>query len=757
MRALLPSLSALTGAGLLAACGGGGSGGGSGSVSPAEPVPPTNPMPSAAESGANYGIAQIGARAAYSAGARGQKVTIALVDSGIDVDHPEFAGRIDPDSIDIVLDRKDTIDDRSGHGTHVIGIAAAAADGKGMHGVAPRANILAIRTDLRDKSICSEPGCGYFDSDVAKAINYAIDHGAKVVNLSLGKDTPINGAYRSALERAAARDVLVVNAAGNYAVSPPLQPGALATEKGIEGHLLIVGAVGADNQLWRDSNRPGASPLKEKFLVAPGVRVFSTAPGGGYTRLTGTSMATPHVTGAAALLKSRFPSLSMREIGDILLASAVDLGPAGADATYGRGLVSVERALQPSGRLSLPEGATVAEGGAAMDRAGVSLGAAFGDAMEGRDALDGVLALDAYGRPYAIDLGANVRRRDAGFDWENALVERTTAQSFDTAIGETGWTARSRFEGDRDRPLDHSLAARLGDADALEATRLSFTSDAALPQRITIGTGLDQIATAGPGRLRGEEAGLFLNAQRTLLSDRVGVERGLGFGYAFDVARGTTFEVGALADEDDTDTRMLGARLIQRLGTVELSLGLGRLDESDGQLGSESSGVLSLAPGARSRFVELGARWNATGDTALFAQAMVGETEMDGEGALFRDWSTVRSSAVAVGASTRDLVHEGDRWGLMLSQPLRVDRASSRLDVPVSRDLEGNIQRRSERLDLAPRGREIDLQLAYARPLDADWHMASWLLLQHEAGHDAERGLDTGIGLRLTRTFDTPR
>ena len=290
---------------LLAACGGGGggsSGGGSGgggvrTVSAPDPVsipdrPAARPV-GQAESSANYGIARIGADTAYTAGATGRNVRVAVIDSGISLDHPEFRGRIDRSaSIDIVTGRQSTLEDQSGHGSHVAGIIAANVDGAGMRGVAPEATLVAIRADLRDADICSSPGCGYFDSDVAAALDHARRNDVDIVNLSIGKDSAVSDAYRKALERVIDSGALVVVAAGNDDITQPLAPGRLANSSGIRGGMLVAGAVDSNNAIYRQTNEAG--DVAPYFLVAPGVNVYSTFRDEGYQRLD------RHVDGGAA-------------------------------------------------------------------------------------------------------------------------------------------------------------------------------------------------------------------------------------------------------------------------------------------------------------------------------------------------------------------------------------------------------------------------------------------------------------------------
>ena len=182
---------------------------------PTDPVVTPAIQPTNDEINRSTGRRQINAQAAYTAGAGGQNVTVAVIDTGVDVNHSDLAGRIAPASTDIVTNNAANVGDEDGHGTHIAGIIAANANGQGTVGVAPRASILAIRADDRDPS-CGRPlNCGFRDSDNAAAINYAIDQGAQIINLSQGKDSALSQAYTNALNRAANNGVLVVAAAGN--------------------------------------------------------------------------------------------------------------------------------------------------------------------------------------------------------------------------------------------------------------------------------------------------------------------------------------------------------------------------------------------------------------------------------------------------------------------------------------------------------------------------------------------------------------
>lgn len=271
-----------------------------------------------------------------AAASRGEGVVVAVLDTGVDAGHPDLGGRIllGPDLVDGGRARNDP----HGHGTHLAGvIAATAGNGIGGDGVAPAARILAIRVlDARN--------IGSSDALVG-GINAAIGAGADVINLSLNWPVPagtgIAGAkVDAAIERAANAGIAVIVAAGNRGLSSceePAQP----------GRTLCVGALDSELDLAGFSSHGTGLGV-----VAPGSRLVSTAPGGGYSVQTGTSQAAAMASGVAALLAAR--GLRGRAILQRLSATARDLGAAGYDPRFGFGLVDAQRALDGAAEGRIP-------------------------------------------------------------------------------------------------------------------------------------------------------------------------------------------------------------------------------------------------------------------------------------------------------------------------------------------------------------------------------------------------------------------
>jgi subtilisin family serine protease len=305
-----------------------------------------------------WALQRVGAPAAWAQG-RGQGITVGVVDSGVDLHHEDLAGQVaggvscmrslgDPGNC------RGSAQDDDGHGTHVAGILAAKADnGVGIAGVAPAAKLLAVRA-LKHVCLPLPTGgekCGAEGSvqDARAGLRWAVDHGAQVVNLSVADDVLTRVATGSPLadeiQRAWQKGVIVVVAAGNdLDVSHGSGYGELP--------LLVVGATSFDNQRANYSNSVGdarwglTAPGGTGDRECPAHNVVSTYWRSGeknaYACLSGTSMAAPHVAGAAAVLLST--GLSPRQTVDRILGTTDDLGAAGYDAVFGHGMLNLARA-----------------------------------------------------------------------------------------------------------------------------------------------------------------------------------------------------------------------------------------------------------------------------------------------------------------------------------------------------------------------------------------------------------------------------
>ncbi|MFD0312826.1 S8 family peptidase [Streptomyces flavalbus] len=287
---------------------------------------------------------QIGTPAAWREGLDGTGVTVAVLDTGIDAGHPDLRGRIAAERN--FSDDEDT-EDRNGHGTHVAStVAGSGAASAGSHrGVAPGARLL-------NGKVLDESGYGN-DSDIIAGMQWAVDEGARVVNLSLGgEDTEGTDPLEEAVDRLSARTgALFVVAAGNDGESGARTIGS----PGSSPAALTVGAVDRGDVPAAFSGRgPTASGALKPDLTAPGTAIVAARAAGGregdpagegYVSMSGTSMATPHVAGAAALLAQRHPEWDGPRLKGALTASA---SPSAGRSAYvqGSGRVDVAAVLR---------------------------------------------------------------------------------------------------------------------------------------------------------------------------------------------------------------------------------------------------------------------------------------------------------------------------------------------------------------------------------------------------------------------------
>lgn len=295
---------------------------------------------------------------------RGAGATVAVIDTGVDTRHPDLADRVvatvdcvgadgDPDRC-----RAGGDTDPDGHGTHVAGLVAAAPhDAHGVVGVAPDARLLAVRAleaARCDRRPCGGTGRG---TDVAAGLRWAVQAGADVANLSLGPGAGgVGDDLLSAIEEAWAADVVVVVAGPTRRVLTDLAgaPAVVVTAVDAQGRPAPYDTP-VDGARWALA-APGGSeraPTGDGCRADHAVRSTVAVPGGAraaYGCLVGTSMAAPHVAGAAALLRAT--GLAADETVDRLLATADDRGRPGPDPSYGAGLLDVGAALDPASRAT---------------------------------------------------------------------------------------------------------------------------------------------------------------------------------------------------------------------------------------------------------------------------------------------------------------------------------------------------------------------------------------------------------------------
>jgi subtilisin family serine protease len=299
---------------------------------------------------AQYAVAQLKLPQAHQL-ARGMNVTIAVIDSGVDVKHPELANS--------VADSFDALGSKEGPHVHGTGIAGAIVAHARLMGSAPEARLLAIRAFG-----VGSKGAESTSYVILRGLDYAAEHGAQIINMSFaGPKDPL---IERGVAATAARGILMVAAAGNAgAKSPPLYPAA-------NPNVIAVSGTDAQEKLFTASNRGN-----HIAIAAPGADIFLPAPDEKYQITSGTSFSAAYISGVAALLLERNPALKPGDVRAILMKTASDLGAPGRDDLFGAGKADAFAAVTavvaaPAVPLAAATGKPAGENAAAPDNASVS-------------------------------------------------------------------------------------------------------------------------------------------------------------------------------------------------------------------------------------------------------------------------------------------------------------------------------------------------------------------------------------------------
>ncbi len=278
-----------------------------------------------------WGITRVGADQVQAGGNYGTGIKVGIIDTGIDLDHPDLTV---VGGATFVLGTT-TPDDDHGHGSHVAGTVAALSNGIGVIGCAPQASLYAIK-------VLNSAGSGSW-TDVAAGIDWAAANGMNIINMSLG-GTAGTTALQQACDNAYAAGVLVVCAAGNSGNTAGTGDNVGYPAR-YDSCMAVAATDSADVRAYFSSTGPKVE------IAAPGVSIYSSYMNGGYATMSGTSMASPHVAGVAALVWKANPTFTNVQVRNALTSTATDLGDPGRDPWYGYGLVNAPAAVGGGGPI----------------------------------------------------------------------------------------------------------------------------------------------------------------------------------------------------------------------------------------------------------------------------------------------------------------------------------------------------------------------------------------------------------------------
>lgn len=775
---------------LLAACGGGGGGGGGavslgggGSGGSGGSGGAAVTAFETAEYNAQVGLSLIKASEAYARGATGAGITVGVVDSGLQTNHPDLVGQIAAGGFDFA-ENTAVMTDPDGHGTHVSGLIAASKNGVGMHGLAFDAKIMPLK-------IAYNSGNFGDDTVVAAAWDYGVAKGVPILNNSWGQQlsgpawNPWYHAipvvwYTSELAEAgfpvtlqAARDavaagVIVVFSAGNtnlgydYYSQPGVEAGLPYLFPELKSHWVAVMAVDQNGDETYFTHRCGVAAAwciavagaETKFQG--GVGLESTFPTSTTKKLGGTSMAAPQASAGLAMLMDQFPALSSAQIVQRLFATANKTGDYAFTSIYGQGLMDLDAATQPISGLGFAMDDNVEGPLIDVDRSAVALGAAFGDGLQASMAGESLAVFDFFdGATFHADLGNFAQPAATGRSLGQSLGGYGRGSQMQTANFDGGQLSfnfiRTKSEGTAANPRDKNMLSKLH--------QLGFVSNPGNPKG-AVSWGYDLPPTLGFGLHRRGVA----DTDGLSAGDALGIpylsffDRGYSVASAREIGDSWTLKTGAMLGQPGGEDSLTLAGTLAEFGYanrhLSLSFQAGAMLERGTILGTATTGAFDTRGGTPTEFA------GASGTLALSQRFKLAGSLYGGvshplakAGSVFTNFSDLRTEAFTVGLIGDDLFRRGDQLGVIGSQPLRVSRGSAGLSFVTGRDASGGVIRETKTAGLAPTGREVDWEAYYRVGLAAGGTFNTSLLVRTNPGHVRDAATDGTLLFRFQRAL----
>lgn len=686
-------------------------------------------------------VNQLGMRNIHNQGILGEGVIVAMLDTGLNLANPEFSNNSRILRGYNAVDGSSDITDNLNHGTHTTGILAAPGNGTGMYGVAPEASVLMIKVFNGGTAAASA---------INRGIDYAAANGARVINLSLGATSPTGDASLRAV--AAANNAVMVVAAGNDSASNPNWPSRYAKESWANGTMIVVGAVDANKRLASFSNKAGDTA--QYYLVAPGVNIISSY-GTGYAYLTGTSMAAPAVSGAAALITGYWPYLHANQVAAILLNTADDLGAPGVDAVYGRGMLNVNRALSPIGsytyrtangsRTTVPLNTT----GVVSTRPSVSTPSAFqGLKTE---------VFDEYGRNYTSDEGAALSGRSVMT--LNSVLGRPD-RMLDAAEQVLSSGSRLTRLQSRQTEVQQSLRVSANNQSGEPWNHIQHTDASVVMLRQATGLTL----SAGDGGLSGMSLGLMGSGLASRLS---GADSALGnplLGFApnhqfaamaLPLGHHWTGRVAAARskayDAASGDVNLM--ELSYENGTQAVNVSAGQLTEQ-GMLGGYSKHLLGLNQQTGTNGVTVSGAWALNAKWTVTGAVSRTHTGAPSASGMLMAGTDVRADGYGIGLVRQDNWRADDRLSFTINAPLRARSGTLTYSVVTGvNESTGDPIYGTHTVNLSPTAREWTAETRYVTRLSTTSSVSAVAALRVHPDHDGSAPSQLALGVRFNQAF----
>ena len=594
---------------------------------------------------------------AQARGLTGKGVTVAVFDTGFTNASGKFTGNMAGPSYNIYTGGTVT-SDPNWHGTFVSSIIAANMLTQGsamsMYGVASSAKLLPVQ-------VMNSAGQGtWTDAQLANGIAFATNNGAKIFNNSWGSNLmqsqistsaflSQNARTIAAYETAASRGIITVFAAGNYSTtSPDFWATLPSIDSKLAGTWLVAVATDTNGALASYSNQCGIA--KSYCLSAPGSNILGVY-GNGMALGSGTSFAAPMVSSAVALLEQEWPYLTGAQITSILLKTATKTGIYANQQIYGQGMLNLAAATAPQGTVVVPTGLTATGTTVPLSQSGLSLPAGFGKVYTaGKD----ILVLDDYGRAYSVSMDSVVGSPQS---WVNMEVQM------------------ARFGADK------TITELPG------GWKLGMMDDANATKRETVPTAVPGLGN--PYLSMGLDQKLVVNTPDMLAW--------------LSIHPHSSSEDQSLLN-NTAQTSIAGA--LYHWGDLQI----GMVHENNSIYGQQVAPGSSMATGANTMFAAFDRSVSFSDGYGIDLSASIGYSQLDGLNQLVTSVDRVALASAAIGFSKTNVFRAADKIGIVVSIPNHTVSGTAALNVPVSRDMDGNITYQSENLNLVGTSTETDIQ-----------------------------------------------
>lgn len=738
-----------------------------------------------------WGLEKINAAKAYALLAANNKpiagsgAKISVVDTGALMTHQEISANYNPTNhYDFINYDNDPTDDNK-HGTHVASIAAGVKDDKGMHGVAYNAETVAFK-------VLSGSGKGSFNS-VHKGIKRSSQDisDVDVINLSLGGASPSNSV--NTIKQAANSDIVLTIATGNSSKKQPSYPAYYASDPEVAGYVIAVGSINENAEQSYFSNECGDT--KYYCLFAPGENIYAAyiKNNKSYTILSGTSMATPHVAGAVAVIRAAWPHLTAPQTTEILLTTATDLGDEGVDNVFGYGLLNLGNAVQAQGKNLISFGSKVDSAGYELSDTFLTTNSIFGDAFIAKIApkIKSTIFTDKYGRDYKAFLNKKILplTSSSNTSLESVFFNNNSSRiipiniknnSFAFKIPNTKDLNRDNL-GSRFATIDNSFLPKNNNAQgfSFRSANNLFKEDIAIEWGFAFN--IDEISNSRKGDLFKNDNSLLksdnftnFNPYQNFFSQPSSHNIDNNRNYRQFYINKSFFDKNinlSFSHQSSYDNKTLEGFNNKQNENIDLGIDyninnknnisflVGNLKEFDNNmLNSKSLGAFESKNNPTTSYIKLNSNHKITENTNLTINFSEGITKIKGnEKGIFRNYSDIRSRSLGIALiydkSSKEKIsyHQYLKnnkykinlkefakggFGIAYSQPLRVYKGKLNYNIPFARNNKNDLYRISGYASLVPDGKEENFEIFYLANIGQNNQIKFNFLSEKESGNN---------------------